>query len=105
MGRGQMSASKMVKCLRKMENEERLLRQKMITLENRRLRGDMIETQTLLNGKECIDCSVFQMTIGSHNLRRLFATRNKRDLSRYFYNQRVVKRELSFTACDRSTFT
>ena len=101
-----MSASKMVKGLRKMEYEERLRRLKMTTLANRRLRGDMIQTQTLLNCKEYIDCSVFfQMATSIHNLRRLFATRSKRDLRRYFYSQRVMKHELSSTACDRSTLT
>ena len=45
----QMSATKMVKGLRKMEYDERLQRLKMAALENRRLRGDMIETWKILN--------------------------------------------------------
>ena len=40
----QLSATKIVKGLRKMEYKERLRRLKMTMLENRRLRGDMIET-------------------------------------------------------------
>ena len=88
-------ACKMVKGLRKMGYEERLRRLKMTTLENRTLRGDMIETWKILNGKEDIDCSqFFQMATGSHNLKghsmRLFATKNKRDLRQHFYSQRAV---------------
>ena len=91
-----MSATKMVKDLRKMEYEERLRRLKIITLENRRLRGEMIETWKILNGIEDIDCSqFFQMATCSHNLRgnsmRLFAMTNKLDLLRYAFSQRVVK--------------
>ena len=39
--------------------EERLRRLKMTTLENRRLRGAMIETWHILNGREDIDSSQF----------------------------------------------
>ena len=54
--RVQMSATKMVKGLR---YEERLWRPKMTMLENRSLRGDIIEMWKLLNGREDIDCSQF----------------------------------------------
>ena len=57
--RVQMSATKFVMSLRKIEYEERLRRLKMTTLENRRLRGDMIETCKILNGREDIDSSQF----------------------------------------------
>ena len=56
--RVQMSATKIVKGLRKMEYEERFRRLKMTTLEDR-LRGDMIETWKILNGREDIDSSQF----------------------------------------------
>ena len=46
-----MSATKIVKGQKKMEYGERLRRLKMTALENRRLRGDMIETWKILNGK------------------------------------------------------
>ena len=77
-----MSATKMVKGLWKMKYEARLQRLKMTTLENRRLRGDMIATWKILTGREDIHCSqLFQMATGSYNWRghstRLFATRNK----------------------------
>ena len=66
-----MSATKIVKGLMKMEYEERLRRLKMTMLENRRLRGDMIEMWKILNSREDIDSSqFFQMATCSHNLRR-----------------------------------
>ena len=55
----QMSATKIVKDLRKMRYEERLRRLKMTTLENRRLRGNMIETLKILNGRKYRQLSVF----------------------------------------------
>ena len=91
-----MSATQIVNGLMKMEYEERLRRLKMTMLENRRLRGDMIETWKILNGGEDIDSFQFyQMATCSHNLRghsmRLYPMRNKLDLHRYSFSQRVVK--------------
>ena len=91
-----MSATKIVKGLRKMEYEERLRRLKMTMLENRSLRGDMIETWKILNGREDIDSSqFFQVATCSHNLRghsmRLYMMRNRLDLRQYSFSQRVVK--------------
>ena len=57
--RVQMSATKIVKGLSKMKYEERARRLEMTTLENRRLRGDMIETWKILNGREDIEGSQF----------------------------------------------
>ena len=89
-----MSATKMMKGLRKMEYEERLRMLKMTTLENIRLRGEMIEMWKILNGREDIDFSqVFQMATCSHNLRehsmRLFAVRN-----RWIYDGTLSAKEL-----------
>ena len=94
--RVQMSATTIVKGLRKMKYEERLRRLKMTTLENRRLRGDIIETWKILNGREDIDSSqFFQMATCSHNLKghsmRLYTMRNRFDVRRYSFSQRVVK--------------
>ena len=91
-----MSARKIVKGLKKMEYEERLRRLKMTTLENRRLRGDMIETWKILSGREdTYSSQFFQMANCSHNLRehsiRLYTMRNRFDLRRYSFSQRVVK--------------
>ena len=92
----QMSATKIGKGLRKMEYEERLRRLKMTTLENRRLRGDMIETWKILNDREDIDTfQFFQMASCSYNLRehsmRLYTMRNRLNLRRYSFSQRVVQ--------------
>ena len=57
--RVQMSATQIVKDLKKMAYEESLRRLKMTTLENRRFRGDMIETWQILNGREDIDRTQF----------------------------------------------
>ena len=86
-----MNATKMVKDIRKMEYEQRLRWLKMTTLEIRRLRGDMIETWKILNGREDIDFSQFlQLATCNHNLRghsmRLFAMRNRLDLRRYSFS-------------------
>ena len=52
--RVQRRATKIVPALKHLPYEERLRRLKLTTLEERRVRGDMIETYKLLTGKEDI---------------------------------------------------
>ena len=55
----QRRATELVIGLKDFTYEERLTQQKLYRLEERRLRGDLIETFKLLNGKENIDPDQF----------------------------------------------
>ena len=89
--RVQRRATKLVPELRELEYPERLRRLGLTTLEERRVRGDMIQTYKFITRKEDIDPSVFfQMARprpGTNN-RKIFIQRNKLDVRKKFYSQR-----------------
>ena len=72
--------------------EERLERLKLFTLEERRLRGDLIQTFKLLTGKENVDHDIFfnhsTTNLRGHSLKLSKSQCNK--LCRRFFSQRVI---------------
>jgi len=65
------------------------------SLQQRRLRGDLIETYKILTGKERVNSQLFfQLAGDSHNLRghplKLFLPRFSRTARRTFFSTRVI---------------
>ena len=91
----QRRATKIVKDLKNVEYPERLKRLKLIKLEDRRTRGDMILTYRLLNGLEGIDYrKFFKLDDGPYNLRghskKLDKPRPTLDVRKFFFSHRVI---------------
>ena len=92
----QRRATKLVPELRDLQYEERLKRLGLTTLEDRRVRGDMIETYKIITGKEDIDPSKFftmapvrgdpQLT---HNM-KIYKKPFRLNIRKYSFAQRVV---------------
>ena len=64
-------------------------------MENRRLRGDLIETFKIITGIEKIDATdFFEFSEGKYNLRghkhKLSVERSRLEIRRHFFSQRVV---------------
>ena len=89
--RVQRRATKLVPELRELEYPDRLKRLGLTTLEERRVRGDMIQTYKFISGKEDIDPSVFfEMAAprpGANN-KKIFRQRPRLDVRKYFFSQR-----------------
>ena len=65
------------------------------SLEDRRLRGDLIETYKIITGKEKVDTSqFFKFNEAKHDLRghkfKLYVERSRLEIRRIFFSQRVV---------------
>ena len=91
----QRRATKRIPELRDLPYEMRLERIGLTTLEERRTRGDAIETFKMLNGFENVDYQkFFQLNTTAYNLRRhsktLFKRRSRLELRKNFFSNRVV---------------
>ena len=90
----QRRATKLVWKLKKLPYEERLKKLDLYPLEQRRLRGDLIETYKILTGKENLDCENFFEVAKSSNLRgnsrKLYKKRSKMLARQNFFSQRIV---------------
>ena len=91
----QRRATRMVPELRELPYEERLKRLKLTTLEERRVRGDMIETYKIITGKEKVDPGKFftmAQTRGGPTARKhkIFKKRANKDGRRFTFTQRVT---------------
>ena len=95
--RVQRRATKIIPALKHLPYEERLRRLKLTTLEERRVRGDMIETYKLLTGKEDIKPDRFFTKAEvrgdpdlTHNM-KIFKHRFEKDIRKYFMMNRVIE--------------
>ena len=93
----QRRATKLVWRLRNMEYDERLKELKLTRLEDRRIRGDMILTYRLINGKENVDYRKFFTLVDDHydlrgHKKKIERTNMSLDVRRYFFSRRVVKK-------------
>ena len=91
----QKRATKLVYEYQKVSYEERLRRLGLTTLQQRRLRGDVIETYKIITGKENVDPTFFfTLHSGNYNTRghpyKLEIKTSRLELRRNFYSQRVV---------------
>ena len=92
----QRRATKLVPELRELSYEERLERLGLTTLEERRVRGDLIETYKIITGKEKIDREKFFHIIpprGNPDLRhnkKIYKKRCETDVRKHFFTQRVI---------------
>jgi transcription termination factor NusB len=90
----QRRASKLCRGLRKLPYEVRLSRLKLYPLEQRRLRGDLIQAYKILTGKERVDPDIFFKRATTTNLRgnslKLFKFRSRLVSRQNFFSQRVV---------------
>jgi ribonucleases P/MRP protein subunit RPP40 len=92
----QRRATKMVKGLEHVGYGQRLKIIGLQYLEDRRLRGDIIETYKIVRGKEKVNASQFFMfNEVKHDLRghkfKLYVDRSRLEISRNFFSQRVVQ--------------
>ena len=94
--RVQKRATKLVEGMKKLSYPERLRKLKMTTLEQRRLRGDMIETYKIVTGRERVKITdFFELSDTGHNLRghrfKLGQNRSRLEIRKNFFSQRVVR--------------
>ena len=91
----QRRATKMICGFNKLTYEERLKRLKLYTLEERRVRGDLIEVYKIVTGKEKIDSRrLFQMANTGYlrgNSLKLFKKPARLELRRKYFTMRVVE--------------
>ena len=109
--RVQRRATKLVPALKDLPYEERLTRLKLTTLEDRRIRGDMILTYKLIEGKEGIKYNKFFKMAnvrGDPEIARgkkIYRERSNLDKRKYCFSQRapikwnnLSKREVDATS-------
>lgn len=94
--RVQNRATKLVEGMKKLTYPERLKRLNMTTLEQRRLRGDMIETFKIMTGREGVGIAdFFSPSDSGYELRghryKICHGRNRLEVRRNFFSQRVVR--------------
>ena len=89
----QRRATKLVWGLKDLAYEERLERLKLFSLEERRLRGDLIQTFKLLTGKENVDYEIL-FNRSTNHLRghsfKLSKSQCNKLCRRRFFSQRVI---------------
>ena len=91
----QRHATKMIERFKELTYEERLKRTGLISLEQRRVRGDLIQVFKILKEIDRVDHRDYFEIISAgsktrgHNV-RLVKKRSRLDLRKYFFSQRVV---------------
>ena len=92
----QRAATKMVHGFCHVPYEDRLKRLGLTSLEERRIRGDLIEAYKITTVREAVDRGqFFQLSACEYNLRghsmKLSKQRASRDIRKFFYSHRVVQ--------------
>ena len=83
----------MITSLRKLPYEQRLKECNLTTLEERRKRGDLLETHKIMHGLERIPEVTFFArgdTLRRGHSLKIYKERSKREARRNFFSQRVV---------------
>jgi ribonucleases P/MRP protein subunit RPP40 len=92
--RVQHRATKMIKEIKNLSYEERLVKTNLTTLDDRRTRGDLIEVFKMIKGISNVDYREFLTLVVSSKTRghkfKLEKNRSKRNIRKYFFSQRVV---------------
>ena len=90
----QRRATKLVHGFNKMSYEQRLEALGLYSLQQRRLRGDLIETYKILTGKEKINSDQLFQKATSTELRghslKLYKKSSRLELRKHFFSQRIV---------------
>ena len=90
----QRRATKMIYGFSKLTYEERLKRLKLFTLEQRRMRGDLIEAYKIITGKEKIDSKrLFQLADTTYlrgNGLKMFKKPVRLELRKNYFSMRVI---------------
>ena len=89
----QHRATKMITSLRKLPYEQRLKECSLTTLEERRKRGDLLETHKIMHGLERISEVTFFArgdTLRRGHTLKIYKERSKREPRRNLFSQRVV---------------
>ena len=83
----------MITPLRKLLYEQRLKECELTTLEERRKRGDLLETHKIMHGLEKIPEDTFFAradTLRGGHIMKIYKERSRREPRRNFFSQRVV---------------
>jgi hypothetical protein len=92
----QRRASKMINECKLLNYNDRLVKTGLVTLEDRRTRGDMIEVFKIINGIDNLDVKNFFSFAGSSRTRghkhKLTKSRSRLDIRKHSFSQRVVNK-------------
>jgi len=92
----QRSSTKIVSSLKKLSYETRLNKLVLLTLEKRRIRGDLIENYKIINGKENVKINQFfefsntRYILRGHD-KKLVINRSRLNKSKFFFSNRVAR--------------
>ena len=90
----QHRATKMISDIKKLSYHDRLHATNLITLEDRRIRGDLIETFKMLKGISNVDYREFFRLVEYRKTRghmlKLEKVRSRTNIRKYFFSQRIV---------------
>jgi ribonucleases P/MRP protein subunit RPP40 len=91
----QRRATCLVRGFQKMKYEQRLKELELMTLQQRRKRGDLIETYKIMSGLERVEASKFFTRAGTVHLRgnslKMYKKQARIDVRRCFFSMRVVE--------------